>query len=95
MEESSIPIGSSYKWKGPWAVLRMGYQPLPSLADIFGSEANPQDVVVYPRYEHEPEITCVQCGARVKLSRVPFQNGCLQCPDMGLKILVHVLIFVS
>ena len=58
----------------------------PSVDDLFGQGSDPRVIVNYPRYVGEPSVCCPQCGSTVVLSRIPFQNGCLNCKDMGLNI---------
>ena len=69
--------------KGGYLQMKLIPKTFPSVEDLFGPGANPEDILSYPRYDAEPDVQCPQCRAKVKLSRIPFQNGCRECKEMG------------
>ena len=81
-----VPSGMQYTVKGGHAQLKLNWPSFPSVYDIFGDGSNPESVISYPRYDGEPDVACPGCNAKVKLSRIPFQNGCMHCKDMGLNM---------
>ena len=82
----SVPLGMEYTIRGGHAQLKLTPQSFPSVDDLFGEGSNPEHVISYPRYHGEPDVACPGCNAKVKLSRIPFQNGCIYCKDMGLNM---------
>lgn len=93
---SSVPFGMRWRMIGPWPVIKHEPQQSPSVEELFGPGVDPEEEVLYPRYFDdlgEPRVICPSCGAEIFLSRIPFQNGCIKCKDMGLNILMHVSIF--
>ena len=79
----SVPSGMEFTVKGGYPQMKLIPQTFPSVQDLFGPGANPEDILSYPRYDAEPDVVCPQCRAKVKLSRIPFQNGCKECKEMG------------
>ena len=64
-----------------------------SLSQLFGERADPEKIIRYPRYLDEPDVKCTQCSSSVKLSRIPYQNGCRNCKVKGLKIVFFCFLF--
>ena len=64
-----------------------------SLSQLFGEGADPERIIRYPRYLDEPDVKCTQCNSSVKLSRIPYQNGCKYCKVKGLKIVFFCFLF--
>ena len=56
------------------------------LSQLFGEGADPERIIRYCRYLDEPEVVCKRCKFPLKLSRIPFINGCQECKVKGLKI---------
>ena len=79
----SVPDGMDYTIRGGHAQLKLSWPSFPSVDDIFGDGSNPERIISYPRYDGEPDVACPGCNAKVKLSRIPFQNGCKDCKEMG------------
>ena len=78
-----VPNGMEFTVRGGYPQLKLIPQSFPSVEDLFGPGANPEKILSYPRYDGEPDVLCPQCHAKVKLSRIPFQNGCDTCKEMG------------
>ena len=78
-----VPSGMHYTVRAGHPQLKLNWPSFPSVEDLFGPGSNPERILSYPRYDAEPEVKCHQCHAKVKLSRVPFQNGCKDCKEMG------------
>ena len=78
-----VPNGMEFTVRGGYPQLKLIPQSFPSVEDLFGPGANPEKILSYPRYDEEPGVLCPQCHAKVKLSRIPFQNGCNTCKEMG------------
>ena len=81
-----VPSGMEFTVKGGHAQLKLIPQNFPSVDDLFAQGSNPERIISYPRYDGEPDVACPGCNAKVKLSRIPFQNGCKDCKDMGLNM---------
>mgnify|MGYP000043654014 CR=1 FL=1 len=82
---STIPDGMTYEasTSGKYAQLKPKPDPQkPSMSELF-QEANPSQVVFYPRYLDEPQFDCGK-GHKIFLSRIPWQSGCRECKVPGL-----------
>ena len=64
-----------------------------SLSQVFEDSADPETIIQYARYSDEPEVVCKRCKFPLKLSRIPFINGCQECKVKGLKIVFFVVCF--
>ena len=83
----SVPHGLSWAMAGPHIVIRLRpSSSFPSVEDLFGPGSDPKEIIHYPRYDEEPYVQCPKCRSKVMLSRIPFQNGCTFCKDMGLNM---------
>ena len=65
------------------------------LSQLFGEGADPERIIRYCRYLDEPEVVCKRCKFPLKLSRIPFINGCQECKVKGLKIAFFYFLDVS
>ena len=82
---STIPDGMTYEasTSGKYAQLKPKPDPqTPSMSQLF-QEADPSQVVSYPRYLDEPQFDCGN-GHKIFLSRIPWQSGCKDCKVPGL-----------